>query len=302
MFSSLSTRNQRNIDHAFDVVASKPKPHPGSSSEVNNASQSEGGGFSNDSSGGGFIIDDNDTPSLTSTSIPYSSVPDALQILDLPPDDGQILSVFRNAADEGVISREDWRSVCAVLLEGDDGDEGEPMDVDVVGSNGTRPPKRPYVESDDEGGSDEYREDPSSDSEQDIIDEDSGDEYTEGLPKQKPPSRRNTRVRAKTRNKSASLSRSQSPITNAHTKRPTARQEKVILETYALFFPSLQPDSPELPKQRLMLKDLQLAAKLLHENLKAQEMLEMLETFSTSPDKSMSLTDFGKMMIMAKLA
>jgi hypothetical protein len=31
-------------------------------------------------------------------------------------------------------------------------------------------------------------------------------------------------------------------------------------------------------------------------------MLEMLEMFSTSPDKSMNLNDFTRMMIAAKLA
>lgn len=32
------------------------------------------------------------------------------------------------------------------------------------------------------------------------------------------------------------------------------------------------------------------------------QIIEMLEAFSTSPDKSMSLGDFEKMMIAAKLA
>src|SRR6266498_1739508 len=60
-------------------------------------------------------------------------IPSALQRLDLPPDDEDVLSIFRNAASGWTsssikplvlsdssgkyISRDDWRAVCAVLLE-----------------------------------------------------------------------------------------------------------------------------------------------------------------------------------------
>jgi hypothetical protein len=75
------------------------------------------------------------------THIPLTLIPTALQILDLPPADEEVLAVFENAArgwggaqvstgEEGV-SREDFRAVCAALLpeeedqeEGTDGDDG----------------------------------------------------------------------------------------------------------------------------------------------------------------------------------
>ena len=80
----------------------------------------------------------------------------------------------------------------------------------------------------------------------------------------------------------------------------TFRQKQTCLSAFALFFPDIDLD--ELPNKRIMIKDLQRVAGLLKEKLKAEEMVEMLETFSTQPDKSMSLEDFEKMMIAARLA
>ena len=66
-----------------------------------------------------------------------------------------------------------------------------------------------------------------------------------------------------------------------------------------------------------MIKDITRVADLLKENLKTEEVcalhltvafltqvikiLEMLGAFSTSPDKSMNLADFERMMVLTKL-
>jgi len=50
-----------------------------------------------------------------------------------------------------------------------------------------------------------------------------------------------------------------------------------------------------------MIADIQRVAKLLKEKITAEDMLEMLDVFSTSPDKSMGLEDFERMMVAAKL-
>lgn len=108
---------------------------------------------------GGFIIDDDDKHTSTSTpepggfllssvpkskspssspspttTIPLSLIPHALAALNFPPDDEEVLVVFRTAAagwsrsgtsqqgqqeegEQGTVSRKDFRAVCAVLLE-----------------------------------------------------------------------------------------------------------------------------------------------------------------------------------------
>jgi len=60
------------------------------------------------------------------------------------------------------------------------------------------------------------------------------------------------------------------------------------------------PDG-ELDCQKIMIKDVTRVANLLKEKIKAEEIIEMLDAFSTSPDKSMNLQDFARMMIATKL-
>ncbi|KAG8707266.1 hypothetical protein FRC11_007555 [Ceratobasidium sp. 423] len=110
-----------------------------------------------DEEGGRFVKDYQDEREESEEEqdgIPLSVIPKGLQMLDLPPDDEDVLSVFRNAAtgwehrpeisrrrksgsdDEVVVdkdaglsvSQEDWRAVCAVLLgqKEDDPEEERP--------------------------------------------------------------------------------------------------------------------------------------------------------------------------------
>ncbi|KAJ7745918.1 hypothetical protein DFH07DRAFT_833138 [Mycena maculata] len=246
-FSALPQYLQHRIAKAFDESV----PSTGSDT------LDSGGGFVADT--GGFLAED-------SSQIPLSAIPTALQRLDLPPDDEQVLlKSSSNKPDEigeeaaMYVSRDDWRSVCAVLLEH----------------------HAEEYEDSDGGADDEYQEpEPDSDS----------DEYVEGPS----TSRRRTRMKRRARSSSSSASSISTP------KKLTSRQTKTCLETYALLFPSASES--ELPNQRIMIKDVQRLSKLIGDTLKGEDIIEMLAEFSASPDKSMSFTDFGSMMVAAKLA
>ncbi|KIK69119.1 hypothetical protein GYMLUDRAFT_636770 [Collybiopsis luxurians FD-317 M1] len=278
-----------------------------------------GGGFlmedaPGNESGGGFVVEDSSMPvdddvpenaeSEESLRIPLSFIPTALQLLDLDPDDEQVLAVFRNAAsdwnnsnedtaDEALaVSQKDWRAVCAILLEpgaGDSGTEGGEFisnaeddassDFDIQMHSG---------DEDNPDSDDNYEPDPS-------------------------PTKSSRRTRSSTKaaaggKRRARFSRDSSDSEesefDAKSRPLTSRQKAACLETFAMFFPDASTESEDdLRNRRIMLTDIQRVAKLLGEKLKAEEfqMLEMLEVFSTSPDKSMSLQDFERMMVTAKL-
>ncbi|KAF8198634.1 hypothetical protein BJ912DRAFT_1055506 [Pholiota molesta] len=274
------------------------------------SSSSGGGGFLIDEpappTGGGFLIEE-DTPHRTPsppssqpTQIPFSLIPAALQLLDLPPDDPEVLSVFQNAAggwrssnvhplassagleiaeEEGEgewVSRDDWRAVCAVLLEGRDEEEEEGEDEG----------------DEDVDMSDAYAEPDTASPLSDISSpEDSDDEF-------RLTSTRGTRRKPTRRTRGASAS---SPIPTSERAKPTPRQRQTALEAFSLFFPDLS-DGENLPAQRIRVGEIQRAAGVLKEKIKAEEMVEMLSMFSTAPDKSVGLDDFTRMMIAAKLA
>ncbi len=172
--------------------------------------QPMGGGFLPDdaasSEAGGFVpssasvsVDGDDTDKTEITHIPLHLIPRALQLLDLQPDDQDVLDVFRNAASgwgstargsrirgqgeqEMVVSRKDWRAVCAALLDtsapdeedGEESEGGVKMDVDESEAS-----EEEYV------GSDGQSEDPEED--------DSEDEYQEGGFVRSTPQRRSCR-------------------------------------------------------------------------------------------------------------
>lgn len=106
-----------------------------------------GGGFLLDDTadtGGGFLLDESQAEAADNlfppTHIPLSRIPYALDLLNLPQDDPDILNVFNNAADgwggetstrnkgkgragdddeakeEKYVSRSDWRAVCSALI------------------------------------------------------------------------------------------------------------------------------------------------------------------------------------------
>ena len=263
LFSTLPHYLQRKIDRAFDKFlpqTSDKSPHHGVTSTLDT-----GGGFvienhTLSSLGEEFIAEDADTAvdSEEQPGIAMSSISTALQSLDLPPDDEQVLAIFRNAASGwststsdvfcgrdmggGMVCRDDWRSVCAVLLENrqEDGenDEGEPLG-----------------ESDeDDASEDQYHASEGSD-------HDSDEDYVED---EGSLSHRRTRGRP---------TKSSSPPIDLHlsykNQKLTKRQQQVALETFALFFPSVP--APEVVHQRIMLKDIQRVAQLLGEKIKADE-------------------------------
>ncbi|KAJ6542885.1 hypothetical protein B0H19DRAFT_1212699 [Mycena capillaripes] len=280
-FATLPQYLQRRIDNAFYQSA----PSTGADS---------GAGFLG---GGGFLAEEDSE--WSHTQIPLSEIPTALQRLDLPPDDEQVLLVFKNAAsgwrsstnrpediggEEGkevYVSRDDWRSVCAVLLE-HHAEEYEDSD----GAGASAVADQLYVDSGDD--EDEYQEqDPDADS--------GSDEYME----EGPSTRRRTRTRTTVRRRESASSSSSGSVSPSKHRKLTPRQTKACLETYALFFPAA--DAAELPEQRIGIKDIQRLSKLIGDNLKGDEIIEMLSEFSSAPDKSMSFADFGTMMVAAKL-
>ncbi|KAK0188006.1 hypothetical protein F5146DRAFT_1061592 [Armillaria mellea] len=242
---------------------------------------------STSSGGGGFLVEDDpdETEDEIDASqipdIPISSIPSALQLLDLPPDDEQVLTIFRQAAsgwDDGAsastelsVSMDDWRAVCAILLE-HHAQEYADSDGDAI-SRPVSDPGSDYEEGDVDMGE---------------ASDDGDDDYVEEA-----SSRRRTRTTTHIRD-SDSDSESTMP------KQLTKRQKQTCLENFALFFPDATPQ--DLPRQKIMISDIQRVSKLLNEKLKAEEIIEMLEIFSSAPDKSMSLSDFERMMITAKLA
>ena len=313
-FTALSTRLRRRIDDAFDSAAgivSKPsspprkkhKPDPGPSSGLAAVDDVLPGGFLLEDAGG-FLLPEYDghTASPKPLSIPLSSIPTALELLGLPPDDEEVLAVFQNAASgwgkssDGSrnVSRKDWRAVCAALLEGEDEGESSNDRLSPFHSENAVP----NDEEDDSGtDGDEYRMSIDGDTSEP---EASDEEYQDD----KPASR-------------TTLNRSRSEL-NAKLDpgQLSAKQRAGCREDFARFFPDM-PDE-QLDSQKIMIKDVTRVANLLKEKIKAEEVrppysfellvnaifpqiIEMLEAFSTSPDKSMNLQDFERMMIATKL-
>ncbi|KIJ66226.1 hypothetical protein HYDPIDRAFT_26594 [Hydnomerulius pinastri MD-312] len=310
-FSALPSHLRRRIDDAFDSAV--PSSSTVSRKRPRLEDEIPAGGFIIEDSeagpshsdiyeAGGFLIEDGDLAS--ESRIHLHAIPRALSSLDLIADD-EILEVFKNAStgwgaqntqDEGV-RRKDWRAVCAALLgaeedEGSEGSEGGPAgdeDVEMIG---------------DDSGSDSDEFHMSSLSSE--PEEASSDEYEEGG---------STSKLKKSKQQVSQSPPSKSSLGRKQPRHLTAEQKAECRQDFARFFPGV-PDS-ELDRQRIMIKDITRVADLLKEKLKAEEVgalviqldlanmrlkiLEMLEAFSTSADKSMSLQDFERMMIMTKM-
>lgn len=278
LFPSLPHRLQQRIDHAFDTFTSsrlnsRKKRKIDSDSHIDS-----GGGFlvdpSSSNGGGGFLLDDSDVSSTAGggfvldgafeepvdDAIPMSSVPKALRILDLPPDDDEILSVFRNAASgwgsssrldaggEGLVSKDDWRSVCAVLLE----HQAEELEDD-----------------EEEEAQDGYMDDPYTSS--DSQDLGSDEEYQDiSLSNSKQKRKGKGKQKRTPRNRSQSQSSDASVEPDLTSKKLTSRQKQTCLDTFLLFFQSESP-TPPTAQNRIMIKDIQRVSKILGEKLKADE-------------------------------
>jgi hypothetical protein len=256
---------------------------------------------------GGFVLDDDDelpggflppSPSAIalesgvrsgddqSSYIPLSRIPYALQLLDLPPDDEEVLSVFHNAATgwgddqpssrravlggsstgasddkdiaEERVSLRDWRAVCNALMDdtGDDEDnmEGNGInddeDPDVAGECPTSEP-----EESSGGSSDEYR----------ITNTRSRKAPRKSASAAIPGSTRKTRTN-KTQSGAARRRSSPSRTTGADI---TPRQRRECLQTFLLFFPGMPEEVAK--HRRLGVREVNAAATVLNEKIKTEE-------------------------------
>ncbi|CUA69438.1 hypothetical protein RSOLAG22IIIB_08459 [Rhizoctonia solani] len=332
---------------------------------------------------GGFVKDDQDeqVSEDEQTSIPLSMVPTGLQMLDLPPDDEDVMNVFRNAAtgwesrtgvprrrgsesDEEVsvdkdaglsVSREDWRAVCAVLLgqkeeeeeEEDNEEEEEPpkkrMKKSVRKTERKQPERRVtrgqtrtatkqatpkkiieaedsdegggFLVEDEEGGgfvpgsddeqagflppSDEEMENAQDGSDSDRYSDDDASSVSEfGAPTRPKPTRSRTKKDELDVDVDAGLD---DDWENDMPRSLTVRQLKEAKLAFALFFPSVDANDSSLNTRRLGTKEVEEAAKALKENLSSSDIIEMLNMFSSAPDGSIGLEEFGRMAVMARL-
>ena len=219
--------------------------------------------------------DEGEEDSLDSSScIPLSLIPTALQILDLPPDDEQVLLVFKNAASgwtsfpdparrsskivgpvEEVVSLRDWRAVCSVLLEPDlpsrevyDEDDEVNQERDVRMSDGSA--------EDSEGSGEEYVD---SDLGGESDDQDPEDNYSD-TPAERPmrsTKRRDTRAnRGSDEGEDVEIKRNR-PL--------TTRQKEASRKAFAMFFPP--STDGDLDKQRITISDLVRVSKELNEKV-----------------------------------
>lgn len=268
----------RKVDRVFDLLASNKDHDTGrlrKKRRLDSGAAQPGGFVVDDDTLGGFIVDDiqpssdaSEPPEETDT-IQFNKIPDALQLLDLPPDDAEVLSVFRNAAsgwsggnaeeiaETAMVTRNDFRSVCLVLLGGEDGDQ----DVDEELTS----PLAPTEEID--GASDVYRE-PSFSSltedeeDQEKDDDDDDDEDYEPVPQSKSPSKGR-------RKKGKRGSQSETDEDFSEPRQLSRRQKEVSLDSFQLFFPTVKRQV--LPSQRIFLKDLIRVAESLREKIKSDD-------------------------------
>jgi hypothetical protein len=321
-FSSLSPRLRKRIDRALDTACAdasdngpsrKRRRVASASLPPSDATMSMAGGFIvDDPAPGGFVVEDEDqpmgggfiaedrpssdaggfVPSSNSPSaedeetrrsrIPLSLIPQALQLLDLQPDDEDVLDVFRNAAsgwentveglnrraaseDELFVSRKDWRAVCAALLDTASArDQEEQLQEDES-----------MIEGESEASEDEY-EGLDRTSDEVSEDDDSEDEYQEGgfmrsslRGKGKEKAKAAPVARKRGSRKASYSSDSSRDSLEARPRQLTARQKAECRRTYALFFPDV-PDS-ELDGKRIMIKDITRVAGVLKEKISAEE-------------------------------
>ncbi|TBU43992.1 hypothetical protein BD309DRAFT_959362 [Dichomitus squalens] len=286
---------QRRIDNAFDSALSSSGSPPSKRRKLEQDQAPAPGGFLlDDAPPGGFLPDepqsseDQDDQEIVQRHIPLSLIPTALQILDLQPDDEDVLSVFRNAASgwndrstsqsgdplDALVTRKDWRAVCAALLDpGLAGDDDVDMGGDQDPPSGSEAGVPPGDELSDSG--EEYMQSLSSGS--DAFGVDSDDEYREGgflpaknakgkaISKVAPSSPKSRRGRGRKR----SISSEDGDKDDAKQHGLSARQKKECRATFALFFPDV-PDA-SLDAQRIRIKDITRVAALLKEKISAEE-------------------------------
>jgi hypothetical protein len=285
------------IDRVFDAVT-RPQHHLTSSDEVvapvtvrrrrgevalAMTGQSQGGGFIPPSppAAGGFIVEDdsgepqrNTESDDATTYIPLGMIPSALQMLDLPPADEEVLEVFRNAAggwdgsndgQQGV-TRKDWKSVCSILLSQQE--QPRASSGDEIMRDETQPDEESSVEESDE----EYREPEQNGwvkGQQSGDEDEDEDEYNrpskqaadrKGKGKARPSAHA---PRGKKRRRDSFEDDEDVP------KSMTRRQKAACREAFALFFPDVE--DKDLDSQRIMIKDIVRVSEMVKVRLTAED-------------------------------
>lgn len=282
--SSLPPHILRVVDCAFDKAISESRsetPSERPRKRQRTLEDATPGGFVVDDEppppDGGFLVDESDDATAAGdvnveTHIPLSLIPRALQLLDLPPNDQEVLEVFTNAASgwegqsvsvsgelgEQAVSRRDWRAVCAVLLPSSSRNEHVRAETDELSHSG--------LSSLSSLSSDEY-------------DEDSGteDDYK---PTKKTGARNQAAKSAgtKSRKNKVTLSSAGVDIENSEDDHSlTARQKRDALSSFALFFPGTPTGPDGLPveealrEKKLTAQDIASAARSIKEKISAEE-------------------------------
>jgi hypothetical protein len=243
---------------------------------------------------------DDDERSPFFSHIPLSLLPRALQILDLDPSDTATLEVLRNAADvpsvndpeawkrdgegrmEEVVSRRDWRAVCAALLPGGDWDN----DRSNEGED-----KEGFARVDDLEEKADESESPLSnfDDEMDVLESGtSEDEYVPESSKRASTAKR-SKVTDRSRKTGTSTPRRHSDKRSPKlfagvsegTQKLSERQEQETVSAFSLFFPDMrgkdsERDEDGLKKRSLTIKDVARAASLIKEKISAEEVRVIL--------------------------
>lgn len=292
-FSTLPAGLRHSIDEAFDTCA---VPRKQAFTQQNDNELDAPGGFIIDSAtvhageepGGFLVVSESSTSRVQGSDvpgddfyIPLPSIPRTLRLLDLESDD-EVLGVFRNAAsgwgagnaDNEGVNRKDWRAICATLLEGQEGI--------ALGSEETG-----VVEMEEDSGSegDEYQMSVLS-SEQ----EESSDEYHDDIS----GTAKSNQATSGSRKPSSKF-----PTSNSDAVHLTTEQRAICKEDFARFFPAVP--GAQLDGQRITAHEIMQAALLLKESLKPEEVVEMLQAFSSSKDGSMSFEDFERMMAQTRM-
>lgn len=270
-----------------------------------------GGFIVDEPQAGCFIVDDTHAKEPISNTqdkahrpsrLSLSLIPSALQLLDLQPDDEDVLAVFRNAAsgwedssnrrfrndsaDQDFVSRSDWRAVCAALL--DTGDAAQQSDG-TVSIDHDKPANVGQEDGIDDESEDSHSEDAyvaSEDGDVDLtpLSEDSGDDYVEGGFILQAKSKRSSRTKgkgAKTRRSERAKDDTDSPMDNYDLSTPkplSARQKEVCRSAFRLFFPEVPEEN--LDRQKIMIKDISRVAQLLKEKITTDEVSDLVDIMS----------------------
>ena len=250
---------------------------------------------------GGFLLDDNPGGFLPpspppghesghgraerddqASYIPLSRIPHALQLLDLPPDDEEVLAVFRNAATgweddyssrrtahrrtrdptitsedkgvtEGHVSLKDWRAVCAAVMD-EDGDDEDDMEGSVIDGNenldATGEDSSPELEESSGGSSDEYR-------------------ITETRARKRSSKSAVATRKTRARKTQSATTQRRSPSSPSTSAEITPRQRRECLKAFLLFFPGVPEEVAQ--HRRLGVREVNAAATVLKEKIKTEE-------------------------------